>query len=126
MPAIEGKIIEPGTATQVAHPNKTTFRTVVQTLLAVAAGVILLGPPIIEAILVEEMVPDNIRVALLAVSGVVVAIGGIATRIMAIPGVNRLLERIGLGTGVENEDTTPVPADYQPRYRANPDGPHGE
>ncbi|MEV4902339.1 hypothetical protein AB0K08_13480 [Citricoccus sp. NPDC055426] len=103
MAPIEGTIIEPGTPTQVAHPAKATVRTVVQTLVAVAIGVVVLGPPIIDAILAEPLVPDELRGALLAVSAVVVAIGGIATRIMAIPGVNRLLERIGLGTGVENE-----------------------
>ncbi len=93
----------PGTPTQVAHPAKTTVRTVVQTLVAVAVGVVVLGPPIIEAILAEPMVPDELRGALLAVSAAVVAIGGIAARVMAIPGVNRILERIGLGTGVEKE-----------------------
>lgn len=103
MAAIEGKIIEPGTPTQVAHPGKTTFRTVLQTLLAVAVGVVVLGPPIIEAIVAEPLLPENLRVALLAVSGVVVAVGGIAARVMAIPGVNRLLEKIGVGTGVEKE-----------------------
>ena len=103
MAAIEGKIIEPGTPTQVAHPAKTTVRTVFQTLVAVAVGVVVLGPPIIDAIVQEPGLPEQIRGPLLAVSGVVVAVGAIAARIMAVPGVNRLLERIGLGTGVEDE-----------------------
>lgn len=118
----DGKIIEPGTPTQVAHPGRATFRSVVQTLLAVAVGVVVLGPPIIDAILVEDTLPEGIRTALLAVSAVVVAVGGIATRIMAIPGVNDLLGRIGLGTGVETErpvevDATPPPEGYVPRHR---------
>lgn len=119
----DGKIIEPGTPTQVAHPGRTTVRSVVQTTLAVVVGIVVFGPPIIDAILVEDTLPEGIRAALLAVSAVVVAVGGIATRIMAVPGVNDLLQRIGLGTGVETEqpvevDATPPPEDWTPRHRA--------
>ena len=115
----------PGTPTQVAHPNRTTFRSGVQLAVAVAVGIVVLGPPIIDAIVQEPGLPEQIRGPLLAVSGVVVAVGAITTRIMAIPGVNRLLERMGLGTGVEKEDATPVLADDKPEHRADPDGPHG-
>ena len=93
----------PGTPTQVAHPGRTTFRSGLQLAVAVAVGIVVLGPPIIDAIVQEPGLPEQIRGPLLAVSGVVVAVGAIAARIMAIPGVNRLLERIGLGTGVEDE-----------------------
>lgn len=119
----DGKIIEPGTPTQVAHPGRTTVRSIVQTTLAVVVGIVVFGPPIIDAILVEDSLPDGLRAALLAVSAVVVAVGGIATRIMAVPGVNDLLGRIGLGTGVETEqpvevDQTPPPEGWTPRHRA--------
>ena len=121
---LAGKIIEPGTPTQVAHPGRTTVRSVVQTTLAVVVGIVVFGPPIIDAILVEDSLPDGLRAALLAVSAVVVAVGGIATRIMAIPGVNGLLQKIGLGTGVETEqpvevDATPPPEDWTPQHRAD-------
>lgn len=108
----------PGTPTQVAHPGRTTLRTVVQTLVAVAVGIVVLGPPIIDAIVAEPLVPEGLRTALLAVSAAVVAIGGIAARIMAIPGVNGLLERIGLGTGVETETPPATIPDGTGRHRA--------
>lgn len=97
-----GEVVAP-ISTQEAHPGKATWRTVFAVLVAVLSGVILLGPEIINAILVEDSVPDNIRLALAAVSTVIVAIAGIVTRIMAIPGVNQILKKIGLGTGVESE-----------------------
>lgn len=95
--------VDTGVPTQIAHPNKATWRTVFAVLVAVLSGVILLGPEIIQAILAEETLPENIRLALTAVSTVIIAIAGIITRIMAIPGVNELLKKIGLGTGVESE-----------------------
>lgn len=102
-PEPEGDHIPPGTPTQVAHPWRATLRTIVQTLVAVSVGIVVLGPPIIDAILFDQTVPDGMRAALLGVSAVVVAIGGIATRVMSIPGVNDLLIKVGLGTGVEKE-----------------------
>lgn len=95
--------VNTGVPTQIAHPAKATWRTVFAVLVAVLSGVIVLGPEIIQAILVEDTLPENFRLALTAVSTVIVAIAGIITRIMAIPGVNELLKKIGLGTGVESE-----------------------
>lgn len=120
----DGRIIPPGTPTQVAHPGRTTFRSVLQVTLAVMVGIVVFGPPIIDAVLVEASLPEGLRAALVAVSAVVVAIAGIATRIMAIPGVNEILQRIGLGTGVTTErplavDQTPPPADWTPQHRSD-------
>lgn len=95
--------IVPGTPTQLAHPAQATLRTGLAMAIAVIVGIVGLGPLIIDAILQEESIPEGIRGPLLLVSGVIVAIGAIVTRIMAIPGVNDLLKKVGFGTGVEHE-----------------------
>lgn len=102
-PLDEPVVTGTGIPTQIAHPAKATWRTVFAVVIAVFSGVILLGPEIIQAVLVEESLPENIRLALAAVSAVIVAVAGIVTRIMAIPGVNQILKKISLGTGVESE-----------------------
>ena len=97
------KHIAQGTPTQVAHPVKTTLRTSAAVIVAVLIGIVGFGPLIIDAIVQEPIVPESLRTALLAVSAVIVAIGAITSRIMAIPGIQGLLAKIGLGTGVEKE-----------------------
>lgn len=69
--------------TQVARPWRTVVRTVVQALIALAA----LAPVIYSA-----ATNDNPAAATGAVGAALVVAGGI-TRVMALPGVNRFLER---------------------------------
>ncbi|KAA0979868.1 hypothetical protein FQ154_01540 [Paeniglutamicibacter gangotriensis] len=97
------KHIATGTPTQVAHPGKATLRTAAAVIVAALIAVVGFGPLIIDAIIQEPIVPETLRGALLAVSAVLVALGAIFTRIMAIPGINDLLQKIGFGTGVEKE-----------------------
>ena len=73
--------------TQVRFPWRATLRTIIQTLPAIAVAV----PGIIAAI--EQGHPGltgPVGVAALAASGIV-------TRVMALPAVNDLLTRLGLG-----------------------------
>ena len=73
--------------TQVRFPWRATVRTIVQTLPAVAVAV----PGVVAAI--EQDHPGltgPVGVAALAASGIV-------TRVMALPAVNDLLTRFGLG-----------------------------
>lgn len=77
---------EPGPTppTQVAHPGKTTARTVVQVLVGLAA--------------IAPFLVDDLGIA--ATGSLVVGALGVAaaiTRIMAIPAVNDLLANFGLG-----------------------------
>lgn len=90
--AIEAKLGAPvaarvGEPTQVVHPWRATLRTVVQTVPAIAAAI----PAIVAA--VEQDSPG-----LLGAAGVgALTVAGIVTRVMAIPAVNDLLTRWGLG-----------------------------
>ena len=73
--------------TQVRFPWRATARTIIQTLPAVAVAV----PGVVAAI--EQDHPGltgPVGVAALAASGIV-------TRVMALPAVNDLLTRFGLG-----------------------------
>lgn len=73
--------------TQVRFPWRATVRTVIQTLPAIAVAV----PGVVAAI--EEGHPGltgPVGVAAIAASGIV-------TRVMALPAVNDLLTRFGLG-----------------------------
>lgn len=102
------KHIATGTPTQLAHPGKATLRTAAAVIVAALIAVVGFGPLIIDAIIQEPIVPETLRGALLAVSAVLVALGAIVTRIMAIPGINDLLKKIGFGTGVEGEAIEPA------------------
>jgi len=82
--------------TQVEHPWKATFRTVVQTFLAAAAVLALVAPMIQE--FVAEWWPGSPVVAWIGVGAAFIAsVAGLVTRIMAVPAVNAWLTRIGLG-----------------------------
>ena len=73
--------------TQVRYPWRATARTVLQTLPALAVAV----PAVVVAI--EQDHPG-----LLGPAGVVaVTASGIVARVMALPAVNDLLTRFGLG-----------------------------
>lgn len=98
-----GTPIPPGTPTQVAHPWKATVRTFIATWIPLILLALTVIPQIVEAITVDPAVPDQIRGPLAVVATVAALIAGIITRIMAIPGLQRLLSALGLGTGVESE-----------------------
>lgn len=100
---IEGTIIPTGTPTQLAHPAKATLRTALTLALGALVAIVGFGPLVIDAIVVEPIVTEGIRGPLLAVSGILVAVGSIVSRIMQIPGIQPFLVKIGFGTGVERE-----------------------
>lgn len=87
------------TPTQATHPWKATLRTVAA-YAAVAVPALIIAIPIIS----EELgpyLPESWLLVLATVTAVLGALVGAVTRIMAIPGVIRLLSMVGLGTGVE-------------------------
>lgn len=83
-------------SSQVRRPFLATMRTVLAAVLSMVLVVVVVGPPVLEAVLAEESLPPGFRAALLTVGAVIAAVAGIITRLMAIPQVNRLLRWIGL------------------------------
>lgn len=99
--------------TQVAHPWKATVRTIVAYVVA-GAALFVVAVPIVNDQL-GAYLPDSWEAWLLGAVGVITAIAGALTRIMALDQAQRFLALIGLGTGVEKErvitaDGTMVPS----------------
>ncbi|MFI0736402.1 hypothetical protein ACH4S9_46645 [Streptomyces sp. NPDC021225] len=78
--------------------NKRTVRTMIQTVVAVAVAL----PAIVNASGVPESLPW--------VAGALAVAGGLA-RVMALPSVEQLLDRFGLGLG----DDTATPSGGAPQ-----------
>lgn len=89
------------TATQIAHPWRATARTILATALAVILTAATIVPGILP-IVIEELakqgltLPDAVGRATQLVVAICLALTGIITRVMAVPGVDRLLGYIGL------------------------------
>jgi len=86
-------LADQGKPTQTAYPWRATARTVVAYII----GGALLAPAIYTAIFQEE------PAAATGWAAVALAVAGAITRIMAIPKVNALLTRIGLGAGPKSK-----------------------
>lgn len=90
-----GMAVTTSQPTQVAHPGKATVRTVVAYVAAVLlAGTVAL--PII-ADYFDAYLPPKVKSVILATAGFCGVVIACATRLMAVPAVNQLLTRIGLG-----------------------------
>lgn len=90
------------TPTQVAHPWRAALRTAVQIIIP-AAILFVVAQPIIE----DQMgayLPDAWSAWYAGAAGFLTAAGATLTRLMALPSAQRLLERIGLGTGADDAD----------------------
>lgn len=119
------------TSTQVQHPNRASVRTFIQTLIPALAVLVVAVPPFVDIVLDEvgkagvEM-PEWAFAALTGASVACALVAAIVARVMAIPGVEKMLERIGIGTepksarlerlAAEEADGTPVPDDYKPKH----------
>lgn len=77
--------------TQTTYPWRATARTVLATIISIAA----VWGLIVQAAGVDETTP---------VVATTIAVAGAITRIMAIPAVNDLLTRIGLGAEPKPKD----------------------
>lgn len=82
-------------------PNKRTFRTVIQTGLGLIPGI----PLLIHATGVDETT---------GAIAVILAVSAAATRVMAIPQVQTILDKLGLGTA----EPTPAPVAEAPEQAA--------
>lgn len=87
------------TTTQVQHPWKATLRTIVQVGIPAIITIGAIIPQVIDIILesLGETLPIGARAWFLAASLGVTAVAGAIARIMALPLVNELLTKIGLG-----------------------------
>lgn len=119
------------TSTQVQHPNRASARTFIQTLIPALAVLVLAVPPFVEIVL-DEVGKAGVELpewAYLGLTGASVAcalVAAIVARVMAIPGVEKMLERIGVGANpkakrLENlaaneSDATPVADGYDPKH----------
>lgn len=84
-------------STQEHHPWRATVRTVAATLAVVVPLVIAAIPIISEQL--GPYLPDGWSAWLIGAGAALTALVGTVTRIMALPGAQRLLELAGLGTG---------------------------
>lgn len=119
------------TSTQVQHPNRASVRTFIQTLIPALAVLVVAVPPFVDIVL-DEVGKAGVELpswAFLALTGASVAcalVAAIVARVMAIPGVERVLEKIGVGSTPKSErlaeltaaeeDATPVASDYEPKH----------
>lgn len=88
-------------STQEAHPWRAALRTAVQ-IIVPALILFVVAQPIIEDQLGAHL-PDAWRAWYAGAAGFLTACGAALTRIMALPAARRLLEALGLGTGVHVE-----------------------
>lgn len=89
--------------TQTVFPWKAALRTGVQVLLSASVLLALIAPLVSEFI--EQFWPGSPVVASLAGAVVFVsALAALVSRIMAIPAVNELLTKFGLGAAPKRRD----------------------
>lgn len=109
------------TSTQVQHPNRASVRTFIQTLIPALAVFVLAVPPFVDIVLDEVgkagvSLPEWAYLGLTGASVACALVAAIVARVMAIPGVERVLERIGFGSTPKWLNATPVPDDHKPKH----------
>lgn len=87
-------------STQTEHPTRATWRTIFQTVIGavITLGVVL--PLVVQAV-DEELaahLPDGWVAWLYGAAALVAAISATLARVMAIPGVDAALRRLGLSS----------------------------
>ncbi|URM86992.1 hypothetical protein SEA_BASILISK_24 [Arthrobacter phage Basilisk] len=95
---------------QVANPWRATFRTV-WAVAVPAFGLVLFAGPAVLGILAQELgavVPESVTAWLLAAAGILSALAGAVTRVMALPAVNAWLSRFKLDAGPPSPPAGPV------------------
>ena len=92
-------VLAKSATTQTEHPWKATLRTLVQVGIPALIGIGVVVPEVTKIILdgFGETMPAEARAWFLATAAVVTTGAGVLARIMAIPLVNKLLTKIGLG-----------------------------
>lgn len=88
--------------TQVQHPTRASVRTFIQTLIPALAFFVVIIPPVVDIVLDEVgkagvELPGWLYLALTGASVACALVAAIVARVMALPGVEVGLERIGIG-----------------------------
>ena len=91
-------------ASQTEHPWRATARTLIQSILG--AGGAVLGILIFVPGAMDELAAALGEVGI-AIPAVLIALPTVIARIMAIPGVEAALRRIGLGAAPRTDDYEP-------------------
>lgn len=112
MKTLDGKVIPEGTPTQIAHK----WRTVKRTVAVVIAGLVLLNGIIALVLEVFDPYLADTPLAgwLLGASALFALIVTFLQRLMVVEGLQEFLGKIGLGTGVEQEEEATPPAPEDP------------
>ncbi|WP_130012017.1 hypothetical protein [Serinicoccus sediminis] len=86
---------EPTTPTQTAHPWRAAVRTFVQTWVPFVLLIVLALPEVMPLLDDElgQYLPDHVRGWLLGIGTFAAALAALATRLMALQSVTRVLER---------------------------------
>ena len=108
-------------STQEVHPNKASLRTFIQTLIPALVTLVAVVPQIVEIILDEVgkanvALPGWLYVTLTGASVACAVVAAIVARVMAVPGVEDKLKKIGIGTKPKEIDETPPPEGYTPAH----------
>lgn len=82
--------------TQQEHPVRAALRTFVQVWLPGLAVALLVIPEVVTIIMEEsgDVLPENLRLILAGIATAAAVVSAILARIMAIPAVDRVLERV--------------------------------
>ena len=111
-------------ATQTEHPDRAALRTFIQAWIpGIIAGLVVV-PEIVRIVLDEFTrsnveTPEQLRLILVAIATGAALVSAVIARVMAIPGVERALRKLGLGAaptdpdfgnwdGLDSEDVEPV------------------
>lgn len=90
-----------GPSTQEAHPWRASLRTAVTYIVAAAVLFVVAQPIIADGL--SDYLPDAWQAWYAGAAAFLTAVGATLTRLMALPAAQRILEAIGLGTGVHKE-----------------------
>lgn len=90
-----------GASTQENHPWRASLRTAVQIIIPALVLFVAAQPIVADGL--GDYLPDTWAAWYAAAAGFLTALGATLTRLMALPAAQRLLEAIGLGTGVHAE-----------------------
>jgi hypothetical protein len=98
--------------TQQEHPVRAALRTFVQVWIPSLAVALVVIPEVVRIIVEEtgDALPENLRLILAGIVTAAAVVSAILARIMAIPAVDRVLERVlslGSAPAVAHRDVRP-------------------
>lgn len=86
---------KPAQPSQVTYPGRAVLRTVVAVLVVALPTYAIVVPMVLDSM--GDWIPPGAQHWLLGSVVFVVALTGLVTRLMAVPGINKVLTILGLG-----------------------------